>query len=158
SDAEMILCAYERLGRSFAARLLGDFAFVIWDAHARELVCGRDHFGVKQLYYHRRPRSFRIATEIQALFADPEIPIRPHRSSMELFLVEEYLETSDTLFDGVLAIPPGHVLHIGPEGHRLDAYYRPDPYRRIDLGEPADYVVRFRELLSEAVRCRMRSS
>src|SRR5207248_1626526 len=52
-DAELILRAYERWGESCASRLLGDFAFVLWDAVRRVVVCGRDHFGVKPLYYYR---------------------------------------------------------------------------------------------------------
>ncbi len=33
------------------ARILGDFAFVVWEADTRTLIAARDTFGVKQLYY-----------------------------------------------------------------------------------------------------------
>ena len=41
-DAHYVLAGYQRWGRGVARRLLGDFAFVIWDARARTLYCARD--------------------------------------------------------------------------------------------------------------------
>jgi asparagine synthase (glutamine-hydrolysing) len=40
-----------RRGTSGVARILGDFAFVVWEADTRTLIAARDTFGVKQLYY-----------------------------------------------------------------------------------------------------------
>ncbi len=40
-----------RRGTAGVARLLGDFAFVVWEADTRTLIAARDTFGVKQLYY-----------------------------------------------------------------------------------------------------------
>src|SRR3712207_7847246 len=39
SDAELILRAYEAWGAAAPVRLLGDFAFAIWDPRRRRLVC-----------------------------------------------------------------------------------------------------------------------
>jgi len=51
-DSELILRAYERWGELCPEKLLGDFAFAIWDQQRRTLFCARDHFGVKPLYYY----------------------------------------------------------------------------------------------------------
>jgi asparagine synthase (glutamine-hydrolysing) len=56
TDGELILGAYERWGERCPERLLGDFAFAIWDRRKQTLFCTRDHFGVKQLYYYRSDR------------------------------------------------------------------------------------------------------
>src|SRR5262245_43075293 len=53
SDAELVVAAYERWGIDCLSRLLGDFSFCLWDAERRCLMCARDHFGVKPLYYAR---------------------------------------------------------------------------------------------------------
>ncbi|RMH52632.1 MAG: asparagine synthetase B, partial [Bacteroidetes bacterium] len=50
-DSHLLLAAYERWGPACVDHLMGDFAFVVWDARARRLVAGRDHFGMRPLYY-----------------------------------------------------------------------------------------------------------
>src|SRR5262249_42628353 len=74
--AALILAAYERWGEGCPAHLLGDFAFALWDGKRQALFCARDHFGVKQLYYHCTERAFAFATELGALLALPWVPRR----------------------------------------------------------------------------------
>ena len=50
-DAQLILHAYHAWGEHCVDRLLGDFAFAIWDGRSRRLFCARDHFGIKPFYY-----------------------------------------------------------------------------------------------------------
>ena len=42
TDSELILRAYEQWGEDSPKRLLGDFAFAIWDERRQELFCARD--------------------------------------------------------------------------------------------------------------------
>jgi len=67
SDSGLILCAYEQWGEGSPKRLLGDFAFAIWDGRSQTLFCTRDHFGVKPFYYHQSAQVFVFASEIKAL-------------------------------------------------------------------------------------------
>ncbi|MGH9902311.1 MAG: asparagine synthetase B family protein, partial [Pyrinomonadaceae bacterium] len=55
TDTEVILAAYERWGAACLDRFVGMFSFLIWDERERKLFAARDRFGVKPLYYHRRP-------------------------------------------------------------------------------------------------------
>src|SRR5688572_1332929 len=41
ADVDILLCAYDTWGDSCVVRLLGDFAFAIWDGRRRALVCAR---------------------------------------------------------------------------------------------------------------------
>jgi asparagine synthase (glutamine-hydrolysing) len=52
TDSRLILAAYKKWGTSCPAKLLGDFAFTIWDSHNRRLFCVRDHFGIRPFYYY----------------------------------------------------------------------------------------------------------
>ena len=157
SDAELILAAYERWGEACPGKLIGDFVFIIWDGENRELVCARDHFGVRTLYYSRDARRFRCASEIQALFADAEVPRKLHRPSLSLFLVEEYLERDQTLYEGIFALPPAHTLVVTPRSFRVAPYWAPNPWREVRHRTDAGYAEDFRRVFTEAVRCRLRS-
>jgi asparagine synthase (glutamine-hydrolysing) len=158
SDARLILWAYERWGRDCPSRLLGDFAFVIWDGTARRLFCARDHLGVRPLFYHCDTRAFRAASEMHALFADERVLRRPDRLAMALFLTYQYTEAHDTLWESVLALRPGHHLTVTANTVREESYWQPDPSRRILHRDDAAYAEHFREVFREAVRCRLRSS
>jgi len=45
TDSEIILAAYARWGEHCIDRLVGDFAFAVWDAPTRTLFCARDPWG-----------------------------------------------------------------------------------------------------------------
>jgi asparagine synthase (glutamine-hydrolysing) len=49
-DAALVLAAYEAWGEDCARRLLGDFAFAVWDGRRRTVFCARDVMGVKPFY------------------------------------------------------------------------------------------------------------
>ena len=67
TDAELVLRAYQCWGEESPARILGDFAYVIWDGARRRLFCARDPLGVKPLYYHLDAKQFVCASELQAM-------------------------------------------------------------------------------------------
>ena len=46
-DGEILLAAFLEWGAGCVERLLGDFAFAVWDGRSRELLCARDPLGVK---------------------------------------------------------------------------------------------------------------
>src|SRR5262249_25067173 len=76
SDSEVILAAYQKWGERCPEKLIGDFAFALWDRRSQVLFCARDHFGVKPFYYYRSDQLFAFASEIKALLCLPEVPRR----------------------------------------------------------------------------------
>src|SRR4030095_16769659 len=125
NDAELILRAYECWGRGCLERLSGDFAFCVLDT--KELFCARDRFGIPTLYYHDDGELFRCATEIAALFADPELSRRPDLKQVALFLDDDYTETDRTLYAAVDALPPAHCMTITARGVHIERYWDPAP-------------------------------
>ena len=71
SDGDLILRAYRRWGRDCPRRLLGDYAFAVWDARQRTLFCARDHIGVRPFYYALNGRRFVFASAVEAVLARP---------------------------------------------------------------------------------------
>ena len=74
SDSYFILKAYAKWGEDCPDKLLGDFAFVIWDKKEEKLFCARDHMGVKPFYYYLDEDMFVFGTEIKALFEVEGVP------------------------------------------------------------------------------------
>src|SRR5688572_29984069 len=76
-DAAILLEAYERWEESAVDRLVGDFAFALWDAERRKLVLARDFLGQRPLYYHRGARFLAFASMPKGLHTLDEIPYGP---------------------------------------------------------------------------------
>src|SRR5579864_1002567 len=47
SDTVLLLAAYRNWGEDCAVKLLGDFAFAVWDAANQRVFCARDAMGIK---------------------------------------------------------------------------------------------------------------
>lgn len=158
SDGELILAAYERWGERCPQRLLGDFAFALWDRARSRLFCARDHFGVRQLYYHASARLFACSTEIKALLTLPEVPRRLNEARAADYLLSLFEDKSATLYEEVFALPPGHLLVVGREGPpRIACYWSLDAGRELRFGSDSEYAEGYLEIFTEAVRCRLRA-
>jgi asparagine synthase (glutamine-hydrolysing) len=74
SDTEVIVHAYEEWGPDAFSRFNGQWAVVLWDAAAESLVLARDPFGVRPLFFGEFDGKLYFASEVKAIFANPEIP------------------------------------------------------------------------------------
>lgn len=157
ADSQIILAAYARWGRECPRYLLGDFSFAIWDASRRCLLCVRDPMGVKPFYYRAGgPGPFVFASDLAALMAvGPRTVNWPALKGKLAYL--SYYHPEATLVAEVSNLPPGHLLEVDANGVRKTAYFRPEDAPSIRYAREDDYAERLRELLIDAVRCRVRS-
>ena len=158
SDTETIVHAYEQWGDACVERLRGMFAFAIWDARRRRLLIARDRLGVKPLYWATVGDRLLFGSEIKSLLASGLITPRANDQALPELLGTRYLSGSETLFEGVHRLMPGHTLTFENGNVRIRQYWD------IPVGLPAEditamrepeVVERFRALLEEAVRIRL---
>jgi asparagine synthase (glutamine-hydrolysing) len=156
-DSLVILRAYRRWGKGCVDHLLGDFAFVIWDKASDELFCARDHMGVKPFYYYYEPgKIFAFGTEIKALLAMPGVPREINEVRIADYLVPMMEDKEITFYLGILRLPPAHIMEINSDGLRKEVYWALDADREIRFDSDEEYAHAFREIFTEAVRCRLR--
>ena len=156
-DAALILRAYLRWGEACVTRLVGDFAFAIWDGRNRRLFCARDHVGVKPFYYHHGTTALLFASEMKALFTSALTPYALNRQRVADYLVAFFDDEATTFYRDVHRLPPGHTLTAWNGGSRIGRYWSLDRNREITLGSDEAYAEAFRACFTEAVRCRLRS-
>lgn len=159
TDAEIVLEAYRVWGGGAPSRLLGDFAFAIWDtAHAR-LFCARDRLGVRQMHYRTDDAGLLFATDLTLLRAHPGPPDELDEDAMADFLLFGYhRDAGGTAFRNLRQIPPAHTLSSDADGLRLERYWKPSPAAVPRYRHPRDYVEHLQELLCNAVADRSRES
>lgn len=159
TDPQIILHAYLKWGKACPQQLLGDFAFVIWDACAQELFCARDYFGAKPFYYSLNEGWFLFGSEIKALLCSPYSDRRINEAWMARFLIpdSDFSDKTSTFYEGVLRLPPAHTLVISSGSSTLSRYWELDPEREIHFNSEAEYVEALKEHFTRAVQRRMRS-
>jgi asparagine synthase (glutamine-hydrolysing) len=69
SDTEVILAAYNQWGLSAFERFNGMWAIILYDEKEKKIICSRDRFGIKPLYYTRIANRIYFASEIKAFQA-----------------------------------------------------------------------------------------
>ncbi len=74
------------------------------------------------------------------------------------YLIGMFDDQTITFYQGILRLPPGHSITIGPDWRRPQCYWSLDPGKELRLGSDEQYADAFRDIFTEAVRCRLRSA
>ena len=158
TDTEVIVHLYEEHGEDFVAVLNGQFAIALWDATRRQLVLARDRTGIRPLFYTERGGRLVFASEVKALFTLPEVPRRLDVAALaEVFSYWAPLEPH-TVFEGVQALPPGHLLVSSAGQVRTHRYWDWSFPEEADSGRSADDCAHeLRDLLIDSVRLQLRA-
>lgn len=123
SDSEILLALYTYYGLDCVQHLRGEFAFILYDQKQRQLIAGRDRFGIKPLCYHiSKYGVLTLASKAKALFA---AGIKPawDRYAMSHVFSFQYLPQDRTVFEGVRQLKPGHLLIANATEMRLQKYW-----------------------------------
>jgi asparagine synthase (glutamine-hydrolysing) len=156
SDVELLARALERFGPDAPVHLLGDVAAVAVHPDGT-LTCFRDHLGIKPLHHWVGAEWIVVASELRQIAAHPEAPREPDAAALGEHLSGWPESTTRTVVRGVGRVPAAHVTRI--EGGRIRSrrYWAPPFDDPLLLDREEDYDELFRELFTEAVRCRLRA-
>jgi asparagine synthase (glutamine-hydrolysing) len=157
SDLELILRALADSSTDLeacVARILGDFAFVAWDAATGDVIAARDAFGVKKLY-HAAPEPGVLAFSSRAeLLVSSDAYDTAYLAAR---LAERPVDPERTAYVGVLAVPGATILRLVNDRLRASTFWSPYEVARNELSarSDGDYIEAFRTLLIESVRLRL---
>jgi len=123
SDTEVLLHLLAREGTAGLCKVVGMFAFAIWDGDARCLTLARDRLGIKPLYYRILPDGLAFASELKALLVldKPEIDA----SAVRDYLFHGYVPAPKSIYRGICKLPAGHTLAWQDGRVRIERYWEP---------------------------------
>ena len=123
SDTEVILAGWEEWGEGLLERLVGMFAFALWDRRARALWLARDRFGQKPLVYRQQGQTLRFGSDIRTveLLDGQRGGIDAH--ALGLYCSLGYIPAPYTILDGVAKLAPGHLARFDENGLTLRPWY-----------------------------------
>ena len=150
SDLEVVLHLFAEEGPDSFSRLRGMYAFAIWDSVTGELVCCRDPFGIKPLYWQSDDTGFRFASELPALAASlPAWPsMRPE--AVLSFLTFQYVPEPTTIVEGVSKLPAGHYVRVDANGNATQHRWWTPEFTPVERSF-ADYTEEVRSALADSV-------
>jgi asparagine synthase (glutamine-hydrolysing) len=159
SDTEVILHLYEERGSDCPLELNGQFAFAIWDANRKELFLARDRLGIRPLHYTVCGNSFLFASEIKSIFTVEGVPREIDPIALDQIFTFWATLPGRSFFRNIRELPPGHWLRISRSGMHVEKYWEIPFYPKDEQTQlsKADVTERIEELLSDAVRIRLRA-
>jgi len=160
TDTEVIVAAYEQWGTAAFSRFNGMWAIAIFDSEKNEIICCRDHFGIKPLYFTRTGSWFLAGSEIKQFTVFPDFRPVLNKEAAVNFLANGLLNYSDkTFFEGVEELRPGHYLRYDLSDHSVKVHCWYDLAKAsIRINDTfGSAIKRTRELFLDSVRLRMRS-
>jgi asparagine synthase (glutamine-hydrolysing) len=137
SDTEVLVHGFKEWGiDGLVQRLDGMFAFGLWDEANKRLFIVRDRIGIKPVYFMRNSGTFRFASEIKAILADPGVPRAVEPSALNHYLSFMVSPAPLTMFKDIFKLPAGHIMEADPSG-ALSArrYWDAVPGKSIDTAE-----------------------
>jgi asparagine synthase (glutamine-hydrolysing) len=162
-DSSLILLAFERWEEDCPKKLLGDFAFAIWNQRDRTLFCARDPFGCKPFFYycgrHDGARQFIFASDINGVLASLDSARLNHPLlAAYLQMKTYYAEKRLTFFENVVKLEPGHIATLRAGELNISRYWSPEDVAEIHELGGRDYAEHLAFLFRQATECRVRSA
>lgn len=156
TDVEVIIHLYEEYGLDFLKYLNGQFGIAIYDFNIRELFLIRDHMGIAPLFYTISDGRIIFASEIKAILQYPGVQRKLNINAVDQLLTFPGIASPTTFFEGIYSLENGHALLVNEAGEMKNVEYWDVEYEQEseDKGEEY-YVEKLRNLLKEAIRCRL---
>ena len=117
SDTEVIVVGAAEWGvEATVKRLIGMFAFALWDRRSRSLSLVRDRLGIKPLYFGRHDGRVIFASELKAFDALPAFTPELDRDALLEFLRFAYVPAPRSIWRDIRKLEPGHIAVIEAGG------------------------------------------
>ena len=157
SDSEVVVHGYEEHGDEFVRRMNGIFAFALWDDRRGRLVCARDPFGVKPLYWRSDGRRLAVASEVRALLAAGLAEPRVDQVALDHYLACRFVPAPRTIFEGISKLPAATTLTAEPGSEPVVTSYRAAPGAPLEGLSTEELAGELAERFTDAVERQMMS-
>jgi asparagine synthase (glutamine-hydrolysing) len=156
-DSFYIRLAYEKWGEACPDHLIGDWSFAVWDKVNRKLFVARDHHGIMACYYYKGPDFFVFSSSLKGILCLPQVPKKVNEYKIAQILVNWNEGGPPTCYEDIFRLPPSHTITLKDGKVSTNRYWYLEHTPEVRLKNDQEYIDMFRDLYTEAVRCRLRS-
>jgi asparagine synthase (glutamine-hydrolysing) len=127
SDTEVLLKGIEIFGlNEFVQKLVGMFAFALWDNNLKKLFLVRDRIGEKPLYYGYQNSQLIFASELKAFEVHSHFEKDLNLDAAIGFLHRSCVPNTQTIYNNISKLTPGTVLEFDTQA--IQNQIVPKPY------------------------------
>jgi len=162
SDTEVILeaCALWGIDKSLD-KLIGMFAFALWDRQKKRLCLVRDRLGIKPLYWGKINGLFMFGSELKSLRSHPGWEPKVDRNALAAFMRYSNIPAPHTIYKNIYKLEPGTLLTLRQkEEPKLYKYW--SMHSTVEQGlkqrnsiNESNVIEELHEILSDSIKCRM---
>ena len=161
-DGEVMLKAYLRWGKDCVHHLRGDWSFAIFDYKEQELFIAREPIGYTAVYYYQDDSGFYFSSSIKSLLALPNYQKRLNEvqlvRKLALWRNNDTNTAHDTFYKDIYSLPIAHTLTVKNKKTTIKKYWEPQNIPLLHYKDKQNYADEMLELLTVAVKARLRSS
>lgn len=160
TDTEVLLTSWIEWGEACLTRLIGMFAFAIYDKTSNSFHLARDAFGIKPCYYYSKSDKFYFSSEVPALYSLIPGKLNLDKGSIINYLLRSSYDAGEFTFaEEIKALKPGSIITIDLNlGLAVSerTWWEPkiSEDRKISFEEASD---KLRELFLKSIRLHLRS-
>lgn len=155
SDSALVMSAYNKWGIPCLEKIIGDFAFALWNPASKNLYLARDAVGTRSLFYHVNRERLIWSSRLESLLSLPNVD-----PAVDDEYVAGYLtmrpKQGHSPYRNIYAVPPGNVVITRAGRTCSQRFWNLNPNKEIRYRTDQEYEEHFRELFREAVRTRLR--
>ena len=156
-DAAILLECLVRWDEGALDRMVGDFAFALWDSVEQKLLLARDFAGARPLHYHRGRDFFAVASMPKGLHALAEVPFAPDDQAVAELTALLPPDGPRSYFKGIERVEAGCLVAVTRDGVRSRRWWQPRG-PGLARARVEDHVEGLRHHLDQAVRARLRGA
>jgi len=155
ADSEVLVEACNVYGiKETIAKLIGMFAFAIWDNKEETLTLVRDRLGIKPLYWGRVGGDILFASQSKAFSKHPKWQPQINEEALAYYFRFGYIPHPYSIYNDIQQLTPGHLITINKDLQTKEESYWQLNYTTTSLSE-TEATEQLEHLLNDAIKKRM---
>lgn len=153
SDTEVLVHLWREEGERMLERLIGMYAFFLWDSKMQRGILARDRQGIKPCFIAQYRGGYAFASEMKAILSLPGMPREVNPDGLKDVFFFNYCPPPQTCFKDISHVEPGTYLLFDGDKEPVCKRYWQWPY---SMEKHTPSFEAFEALLDDAVRLQMR--
>jgi asparagine synthase (glutamine-hydrolysing) len=158
TDEYLFSECYDKWHHDCPKHIIGEWVFALWDHQEKELFIATSHYWHTNLYFYKSTSAFFFASSLKGLLVLEEIPKDLNEFRLAQIIIGWNNNYGETLYKHLHCLGPAHSLRISPGKFVIHRYWALEDTLPIRYNTDHEYIEAFREIYSESIRCRIRSS